>query len=111
MSLNAMKKVTNFIRANVSKKAVPVGITKHMLEHSKILRDIYKLDSAEFDIDAGGIKEKRPIVYLNASELLDAIIEKQKMIGNVYIKLMVDGGRDRRWPWVRLKVVSTFITY
>lgn len=94
MSLNAMKKFTNFIRANVGKKAVPVGITKHMSEQSKILKDIYKLDSAEFDIDAGGIKKKRPIVYANASELLDAIIDKREMIGYVSVKLMADGGQD-----------------
>lgn len=94
LSLTEMKKITNFVRANVGKKSVPKGIIAHLSQQSKLLEDIYKIGSDNFDCNDKGVKESRPIVYASAQELLDSVIDHRKLEGNITIKVMMDGGQD-----------------
>lgn len=88
---NEMKKLTNFLRCNVGRKSVPPFYEKHLSENSNALENIYKEGIDEFDTKNG--KEKMPVVWADAEELLEAVIEKRNLVGYVDVKLMADGGQ------------------
>lgn len=92
-SANAMKRITNFLRTSVGKKSVPAYYSKHMTEKSTALKDVYKVSKLEFECEKSLGKQIRSVVYANAEELLDTVIEKRKFEGNVVIKVMADGGQ------------------
>ena len=94
-SINKMKIITNFIRCKVGRKSIPPNYLDHMSEKSKILKDVYKHGTYEFDCsdENTSIKQKRPVVYADAEELLDAVIEERNLVGDVIIKVMADGGQ------------------
>ena len=60
--------------------------------------DIYKEDLLEFDVDRGKdnkiIKEKRSVIWANAEELVQAIVDKLQIVGGYQIKVMKDGGQS-----------------
>ena len=68
-----MKKVTNFIRCAIGKKSIPPNYINHLSSKSKILKDVYKNGFYEFDCEKSSPKQKRPFVYADAEELLDAV--------------------------------------
>lgn len=86
-----MKKVTNYLRCHVGRKCIPVNYFKHMTEVSNSLKNVYKAGSFEFECSAK--KEVRPVVYADAEELLDEVIIKRNLQGNVTVKAMADGGQ------------------
>ena len=94
---NQMRKITNFIRCKVGRKSIPLRYAKHVSDKSKILSDVYKHEVHYFDCESSSNKEKekllRPVVYADAEELLDAIIEHRKIEGNVLVKVLADGGQ------------------
>ena len=45
----------------------------------------------EFEVDKNKF-EKRPVIFANAEDLLETIIEKRNLVGNYIIKVMADGG-------------------
>lgn len=92
-STNQMRKITNFFRSNVGRMSIPPDYLKHMSKKSKIFNDVYKAEIQEFDCEKIPLKQKRPVVYANAEEVLETVIEHRKIIGNVLIKVMADGGQ------------------
>lgn len=94
-SSNQMRTITNFLRTSTGRFSVPKNYLKHTSEQSKVLADVYKLDSFEFECEgkANISKELRPVVFANAGELLEAVIENRKLEGNFLIKVMADGGQ------------------
>ena len=46
-----------------------------------------------FDCDNTNVKKEQPIVFRNASKLLDFVIAQRKLKGNITIKIMADGGQ------------------
>ena len=95
-SQREMKKITNFIRCNVGRMSIPKNYREHMSKKSKELKDVYKSGVHEFDCESGTDAEKqsRPVVYANAEELLDKVIESRGLVGNFCIKAMADGGQN-----------------
>ena len=59
------------------------------------MENIYKEGLYEFQTDKEGIRN-RPVVYANATELLDFVFEKGNIehIEKTKIKLKADGGQD-----------------
>ena len=90
-----MKKFTNFIRVNAGKKNIPKFYRKHLSEKIRALEDIYKISQLNFDIPnkKGNNKSLRYIVYADAEELLNKILEERSEDGNVLVKVMADGGQ------------------
>lgn len=97
VSGNQMRKITNFIRCKVGRNSIPLRYAKHVSDKSRILSDVYKHEVHYFDCESCSNKEKekllRPVVYADAKELLDAIIEHRKIEGNVLVKVLADGGQ------------------
>ena len=60
-----------------------------------MMENIYKEGFYEFQTDKEGIRN-RPVVYANATELLDFVFEKRNIehIEKTKIKRMADGGQD-----------------
>ena len=60
-----------------------------------MMENIYKEGLYEFQTDKEGIRN-RPVVYANATELLDIVFEKRNIehIEKTKIKLMADGSQD-----------------
>lgn len=92
-SQKQMKQVTNLLRSSAGKKSVPAYFSKHTSDRSKLLEDVYYNSMLNFDIEGSKPKEQRPVIWANASELLDAVVEKRNIIGNVVVKIMADGGQ------------------
>lgn len=88
-----MKKITNFLRSNAGKKSVPSFYRNHASDHLKQLKNIYKNDVHEFDAEKK-FKEKRPVVWADATELLEAVMVKRGITNGVLVKLMLDGGQN-----------------
>lgn len=94
VSSNQMKKVTNFLRSNAGKQSVPAFYNTKHVENSRKLEHLYKEGVFDFDIGKNKMeKEKRPVVWADAEELLNAILEERGETGNVLIKVMADGGQ------------------
>ena len=71
-----MKKLTKLLRCNIGKKSVPAYIIKHLSEKSKTLDTLY--NEGRFEFDTGNDKTSklmRPVVWANASDLLDSVID------------------------------------
>ena len=88
-----MKKVTSLIRSNTGRSALPSNYVEHMSKESKKLKHLYHLDELLFDTDCKEGKEKRPVVWANAEELLDYVVSDRKIIGHRNVKVMMDGGQ------------------
>ena len=82
-SLRQMKQVTTLIRYNVGRNAVPSNYVEYMSKNSKLMNHLYHLDELYFDTDSTEGKEKRPIVWANAEELLDYVVNERKLIGDI----------------------------
>lgn len=93
ISLNQMEKVTNFIRTTAGRNSVPTYYRDHASKKAKTLEDVYHGEIHDFDIEKVPDKEKRSVIYADASELLDAVLEARKQHDEVVIKLMADGGK------------------
>lgn len=87
-----MNQLTNFLRANAGRKSVPAYYDDHLSEKLKLFENIFKSDFCEFDTDKK-MKERRPVVWADAAELLEAVVEHRNQIGNFHVKLMADGGQ------------------
>lgn len=92
-SSNYMKKLVNFIRSNVGRKSVPSNYNHSMQEKQKSMETIYQETFSNFETKEGIIK--RPVVYANASELLEFVFEQRNVeaIHETKIKLLADGGQ------------------
>ncbi|CAH1104522.1 unnamed protein product [Psylliodes chrysocephalus] len=93
-SLNQMAKFTNFLRTHVGRKSVPSNYREHLGNKSRILEDVYQTEKLYFDCESGDKKSERPVVYGNAEQLLDIVLEERQQVGNVNIKVMADGGQS-----------------
>ena len=92
-SQNQMRKITNFLRSHVGRKSIPINYNQHMSHKSKALKDIYNVGSYEFNCENSSLKQQRPLIYADAEELLDSVIEQRNIVGNCTIKVMADGGQ------------------
>ena len=94
-STNCMKKLVNFIRSSAGRNSVPTNYNQHMYEKSNMVENIYTEGLYAFQADKEAI-ENRPVVYANATELLDILFEKPiiEHIEKTKIKQMADGGQD-----------------
>lgn len=88
-----MGKVTNFIRCTAGKKSVPSYYRHHASRTAKALEDVYQCESNDFDVEKLSSKEKRPIVYAEAENLLENVLAARDHHGEIVIKLMADGGQ------------------
>ena len=87
-----MKQVTHLLRSS-AKKSVPAHFSKHTSERSLLLDNLYHDCALKFDIEGSKEKEERPVIWANAEELLNAVIEKRNIIRNYCVKIVNDGGR------------------
>lgn len=92
-SINQMKKFTNFLRTHVGRKSVPSNYLDHLGNKSRTLEDIYQTRKLYLDCENGDKKSERPVVYGNAEQLLEIVLEERQQVGNVSIKVMADGGQ------------------
>lgn len=92
VSTRHMRKMTSFIRKTAGRKSVPVKYEDHIKERSHLLDTFYEESLLEFEIKDGK-REKRPVVWANASKLLKEVIEKRNLIGSYVVKVMADGGQ------------------
>lgn len=100
LSGRQMQKITNFLQCEIGQKAVPSHYRKTRSKASKILQEFYHIEHLLFDVENSKAKpeqkskEIRPVVYANATELLEAVVENRQLIGNYVVKVCADGGRD-----------------
>ena len=88
-----MKKVTNLIRTEAGRKAVPAYYRTHVSEKNKSLDSFYDTKIDMFDVEGETKKEKRPIVYTDFQAILEKVVEERNIIGSPIVKLMADGGQ------------------
>ncbi|CAH1106006.1 unnamed protein product [Psylliodes chrysocephalus] len=53
----------------------------------------YQVESGASDLEKNPVKQKRPVIWGNAEEILDTVISKRNLIGNYLFKIMADGGQ------------------
>ncbi|KAJ8683890.1 hypothetical protein QAD02_019682 [Eretmocerus hayati] len=95
VSFNHMIKMTSFIRRTTGKNSIPSHYRERMSEQSKILDSHYKSKVLEFDVETTPvmIRKQRPVVYVDAEELLEFVLESRNMIGDFNIKVFTDSGQ------------------
>ena len=79
-----MKELVNFIRSSAGRNSVPTNYNQHMYEKSNMMENIYKEGLYEFQTDKEGIKNI-PVVYANATELLDFVFENNDEDDDMYV--------------------------
>lgn len=89
-----MKKFVNFLRCGGGKNCVPSYYTNHMSERAKSLQNIYKSGVFEFDVEKNQPKVKRHVVWADAEELLQTVVENRNFVGNYHVKVMADFGKE-----------------
>ncbi|CAH0552740.1 unnamed protein product [Brassicogethes aeneus] len=92
-STNQIKLLTNCIRCCAGRKSVAVRYKKNL---STALEPLYKINEFEFEIEgkyADNKKAKRPVVWCDAEDILNEVIERRNETGNVALKVMADGGQ------------------
>jgi hypothetical protein len=92
-SSSQMEKLTNFLRVNAGKQSVPAYYKEHVSEKAKTLQNLYKNYICEFDVEDKKEKENRTVVWADAEELLEAVLQERKETGSSVIKVMADGGQ------------------
>lgn len=93
-SVRTMRKLANFIRSTVGRNAVPKGYANHFTQKQRELENVYKSDILLFDTSTSKEKELRPVVWADATELVEAVIDARGIIGYYTAKLMADGGQN-----------------
>lgn len=93
VSNNFMKRLTNFLRCKAGRKSVPSYYFKCLSEKSKILDHLYKVDTMEFDTKNSG-RDKRSVVWGNAEELIEEVLDRRDYVGNYVVKVTADGGQN-----------------
>lgn len=112
-----MKNIITFIRSTAGRKSIPPDYFKQVSQRAKTLENVYRSDTLEFDVEnnaanqkkaIGGqknskqkrtvakkitLKQRRPVVWANAEEILNTVIDKRGLIGNYLVKVMADGGQ------------------
>ena len=91
--MNGMKKLSNFIQSTAGRNAVPSHAIKTLSDRSKALQDLYTGGFYEFDIEQSSVKHKRPVIWADAEQLLEAVLTGSQIIGNYTVKVMADGGQ------------------
>ena len=87
-----MKKVATWLRNHAGRKSVAPFYREHMSAQSKKLGSIYKKDVLPFS-NSKGDKVMRPVVWADASELVEVVRDIRGYVGSVFIKAMADGGQ------------------
>ncbi|CAH0560139.1 unnamed protein product [Brassicogethes aeneus] len=88
-----MKNLSHFIRDNMGRKAVPAYYSVEVSKRAKLLAELYHHDVLDFDVEKCLVKQRRPVVWGNAEEILQNIIDRRNLIGNYGVKVMADGGQ------------------
>lgn len=88
-----MKQLATFIRGTAGRKSIPANFSKQIAERANILKDFYKYDMFDFDVEKSDIPQKRPVVWCNSEEILEEVIVKRSLVGDYVIKIMADGGQ------------------
>lgn len=83
VSLKRMKKVTNYLRNNAGRSSVLVHYENDLSKKSKTLEHVYHEGYYDFDVEGDKTKLKRPVVWADAEELLEVVLEKRQQIGDV----------------------------
>lgn len=92
-SYKTMKKLTNFIRCSAGRKSIPKNYMQHVSEKTNTLEKFYKSNVLKFDVEKSNLKEDRTVIWADAEELLEAVIDERNLIGNYVVKVMADGGQ------------------
>ena len=86
-----MKGTANWIRTVFGRDSIEPGYCGHLVEKSKTLEDLYHVKDDMFDLE-GGKRDIRPIVFANAEEILDKVMEERDIIGYPNVIALADGG-------------------
>lgn len=93
-SYNQMKKFVTFVRQYAGKKSVPSFAVQQISIKDKALSDFYFDSEFEFDTPGSkGPREKRPCIWADAQELVEAVVDERKLVGSYTVKVMADGGQ------------------
>ena len=87
-----MKTFANFLRVHAGKKSVPSHYRDHVTTSGKHLADVYKKEVIQFE-NKEGKPLLRPVVWADATELLDVVCTKREFFGRPTVKVMADGGQ------------------
>ncbi|CAH0560625.1 unnamed protein product [Brassicogethes aeneus] len=85
--------MTNFIRSNIGRYAVPKEYLTHISKTAKTLENVYHEGVFKFDVEHKSTKEERPVIWADAQELLDNVVEYRNLIGHCNVKITADGGQ------------------
>ena len=91
LSNTAMKGTANWIRTVFGRKSIEPGYADHVVDISKKLEDLYHVKEDIFDLE-GGKRDTRPIVFANAEEILDRVMEERYYVGYPNVIALADGG-------------------
>lgn len=97
---NHMKKITNLLRATAGRKSVPKQYDVHMSEKSTDLENFYEGGIFELETEKKG-KEKRPVVWSKAQDLVECVVEKRNYTGNFFLNF-------QSYFSLNLKGINTF---
>ena len=92
-SNNQMKKISRFLRASAGKLTVTSDYEKHLSVKTTLLNNLYRTESYEFDIEGDVGKEKRPVVYTTAEEIIERVVSERRIVGYYKVKVTADGGQ------------------
>ena len=90
LSNTAMKGTANWIRTVFGTKSIEPGYADHVVDISKKLEDLYHVKEDMFDLE-GGKRDTRPIVFANAEEILDRVMEERNDVGYPNVIALADG--------------------
>jgi hypothetical protein len=90
-----MSKLTNFLRSCGGRNVIPANYEykQHSGKRAKTFEHVYKISLLNLDVDVGNKNTKRPVIWADASKLLEFVLQQRNETNNVFIKIMADGGQ------------------
>lgn len=95
LTIRKMRNLASFIRYSAGRKSIPKNYIQHLSDRSRLLEEIYKIGFSDFEVKKGNtsVRARRPVIYADAEEIVEKILEKRQFVGNYLIKVMADGGQ------------------
>ena len=86
-----MKGIAKWLRVHGGRSIVEPNFANHITKKGMILSDLYNLSKLSFE--DGDETVERPVVWANAEDLLSAVADERGIGGQLFVKVMADGGQ------------------
>lgn len=81
-----MNKIAYFITNSTDRKAVSAYYSRHVSERTNLLEGLYKISSLKFETSKTNVKEKMPLSWTDANEIVNVVLRKRNFLVTILLQ-------------------------